>query len=89
MIARLNSETARNSPIKSVTKSLGVHLVAIGIRSTSEFARGLSHLAACFELSTAWLEERVPEMALLNDSVPVADQPLPSVDIFPTRLLIL
>jgi hypothetical protein len=51
---------------------VGVQLVTIGIRSTGEFARGLRYLVLCFELSTAWLEERVPEMALLNDSALVA-----------------
>ena len=48
-----------------------------------------SYLAPCFELSIARLKERVPEIALLNDSVPVANQPLPSVDTLPTRLLVL
>jgi hypothetical protein len=69
--------------------SLGVCLAALGICSTGEFARGLSYLAPRFELSTAWLEERVPEITLLDDAVPVADQSLLSVDIFPTRLLVL
>jgi hypothetical protein len=50
---------------------------------------GLGYLAPCFELSFARLKERIPEMALLDDSVPVADQLLPSVDTLLTRLLVL
>ncbi|KAJ5465273.1 uncharacterized protein N7458_000959 [Penicillium daleae] len=62
-----------NSPIEPVMESLDVHLVAIGICSTGEFARCLRHLAPCFELSATWLQQRVPEMALLDDAVPFGD----------------
>jgi hypothetical protein len=78
-----------NSLIEPVMEGLGVHLVTIGVRSTGEFARGLGHLTPCIELSIARLEERIPEMTLLDDAVPIAGQLLPSVDIFPTRLLVL
>lgn len=61
--------------------------LAIGICSTAGLARGLSHLALYFELSAASLEKCIPEIALLDDAVPGADQLLPSVDVFPTRLL--
>jgi hypothetical protein len=63
----------KNSPIEPVTQSLSIYLVAIGIRSTSKFARGLGHLVLYFELSIARLEERVPEIALVDDSFLVAD----------------
>jgi hypothetical protein len=73
-----------NSPIELVTESLDGYLIAIGVRWTGEFACGVGYLAPYFELSIARSKERAPEMALFGDSVPEADQLLPSVDILLT-----
>jgi hypothetical protein len=77
-----------NGPIESVTESLGGYLVAIRVCWIGEFARGRLYLAPCFELSIARLKECVPEMALLDDSIPIADQLLPNFYTLLTRLLV-